>query len=280
MNEQLIQSIIEEVLSRLYVNEIEQKVPIAVSARHCHLCKEDVEKLFGKGYELTKRVSLSQPEQFAAEETVTIVGPRGSIERVRVLGPARSITQVEVSSTDSIRLGLKPPIRQSGDIKGSSPITIVGPKGSIYLKEGLIIAQAHIHMNPEDAKRFRVSNGDYVSVKVEGDRPITFDRVLIRVSSRYKLEMHIDTDEANAGAILSSGAGILMKQEATNYQTGKKEEPNFSPAEDYLFEGRLLTQREIQDTNMKVINVRKSTIVTPLARDTARDLGKVIKVVD
>jgi putative phosphotransacetylase len=188
-------------------------VPIGISARHCHLSERDLERLFGMGYQLTKKSDLSQPGQFAANETVTIVGPRGSIEKVRVLGPLRKVTQVEVSKTDSIRLGLNPPIRESGNIKGSSPVTIVGPKGSIYLEEGLIIAQAHIHMPQDVAHHLDLKDGEYVKVEIMNkDRPIRFEKVRIRVSPNFKLEMHIDTDEANAGSIINGQKGRLIKE--------------------------------------------------------------------
>ncbi|MCM3244208.1 phosphate propanoyltransferase [Cytobacillus oceanisediminis] len=214
MNEQAIQSIVEEIVSRLKDSSgKDHSIPMAVSARHCHLSQRDLEILFGTGYQLTEKADLSQPGQFAAYETITIAGPRGSLEKVRILGPARNMTQVEVSRTDSIKLGLKPPLRESGNIEGSSPVTLIGPKGSIYKKEGLIIAQAHIHMAPEDAETFGVKNGEYVKVEAEGERPISFGNVLIRISPRYRLEMHIDTDEANAGLITGKTAGRLVRQE-------------------------------------------------------------------
>ncbi|MBU8728537.1 MULTISPECIES: phosphate propanoyltransferase [Cytobacillus] len=214
MNEQAIQSIVEEIVSRLKDSSgKDHSIPMAVSARHCHLSQRDLEILFGTGYQLTEKADLSQPGQFAANETITIAGPRGSLEKVRILGPARNMTQVEVSRTDSIKLGLKPPLRESGKIEGSSPVTLIGPKGSIYKKEGLIIAQAHIHMAPEDAETFGVKNGEYVKVEAEGERPISFGNVLIRISPRYRLEMHIDTDEANAGLITGKTAGRLVRQE-------------------------------------------------------------------
>ena len=214
MNQHAIQLIVEEVVNLLTKNNSSQEnIPMAVSARHCHLSEPDLEALFGKSFELSIKAELSQPGQFAANETITIVGPRGSIEKVRILGPARNLTQVEVSKTDSIKLGLKPPLRQSGDIVDSSPVTLVGPKGSIYKKEGLIIAQAHIHMSPNDAASFGVENGDYVSIKTKNQRSISIEKVLIRVSSRYKLEMHIDTDEANAGLITTGDFGKLSKHE-------------------------------------------------------------------
>lgn len=217
MDQQAIQSIVNEVVSRLMESSGNPKtIPMAVSARHCHLSISDLDALFGEGYELTKKADLSQPGQFAANETITIVGPRGSLEKVRILGPARNMTQVEVSQTDSFKLGVKPPLRESGDIKDSAPITLVGPKGSLYKKEGLIIAQAHIHMTPEDADRFEVENGEYVKVEVDGERPVTLGKVLIRVSPRYKLEMHVDTDEANAGFITGKTMGRLIKYEGTS----------------------------------------------------------------
>ncbi|WP_312469453.1 phosphate propanoyltransferase [Neobacillus sp.] len=216
MDHQAIQSIVEEVVLRLTeASARNHSVPMAVSARHCHLSKNDLEALFGESYELTKKADLSQPGQFAANESITIVGPRGSLEKVRVLGPARTMTQVEVSQTDSVRLGVKPPLRESGDISGSAPITLVGPKGSLYKNEGLIIAQAHIHMTAEDALNFAVKNGEFVKVVVEGERPVTLGKVLIRVSPRYKLEMHVDTDEANAGFITGKSKGKLIKYEET-----------------------------------------------------------------
>ncbi|WP_230500240.1 phosphate propanoyltransferase [Sutcliffiella rhizosphaerae] len=218
MNETAIKAIVEEVVSQLAKQPSIQprSVPIAVSARHCHLTQIDVEALFGSGYTLTHKKDLSQPGQFAANETITIVGPRGSIEKVRILGPVRKSTQVEVSATDSIKLGLKPPLRESGDIKNSAPITLVGPKGSLYKQEGLIIAQAHIHMNPSDAASFSVQNGEYVTITTTTERPIAFSKVLIRVSSRYELEMHIDTDEANASLIGKDTNGILAKIEGSS----------------------------------------------------------------
>ncbi|MEH7379357.1 phosphate propanoyltransferase [Bacillus sp. JJ1533] len=218
MDQRLIETIVEEVVTQLNGKKEDSfSIPIAVSARHCHLSNSDLEELFGEGFELTKKTDLSQPGQFAANEFVTIVGPRGSIEKVRILGPARNMTQVEISQTDSIKLGAKPPLRESGNLEGSAPVTIVGPKGSIYKKEGLIIAQAHIHMNLDDAQNHGVEDGDYVKIEVQGERPITFGKVLIRISPRYKLEMHVDTDEANAGFIKGKTLGRIVKYEGNGH---------------------------------------------------------------
>lgn len=176
-------------------------VPIGVSARHVHLTQEHVEVLFGKGYQLTKKKEL-MGGQFASNETVTIVGLKlRAIENVRVLGPVRSKTQVEVSATDAIRLGVKAPIRESGNVAGSAAIAIVGPKGAIYLDEGCIVAKRHIHMAPKDAMVAGVHDGDIVSVKADNERGTIFNNVQIRVDDSFTLEMHIDTDEANAAKI-------------------------------------------------------------------------------
>jgi len=176
-------------------------VPVGVSARHVHLTQEHVETLFGKGYQLTKKKDL-MGGQFASNEQVTIVGLKlRAIENVRILGPVRSATQVEISATDARTLGIKAPVRESGKIEGSAAVAIVGPKGAIYLNEGCIVAMRHIHMSPRDAEAAGVKNGDIVSVKADNDRGTVFNHVLIRVNPTFTLEMHIDTDEANAAGI-------------------------------------------------------------------------------
>ena len=186
-------------------------VPIGVSARHIHLTQADVETLFGKGYQLTKKKEL-MGGQFASNELVTIVGLKlRAIENVRILGPVRKASQVEISATDAIKLGIKAPIRESGKIEGSAPIAIVGPCGVIYLKEGCIIASRHSHMSPADAEEAGVKNGDVVSVKVENERATTYNNVLIRVDPTFTLEMHIDTDEANAAKISTGMKAEIIK---------------------------------------------------------------------
>lgn len=180
------------------------KVPVGISNRHIHLAKADLEKLFGEGYELTIRNELSQTGQYAAEETVTVKGPKSSMQNVRILGPLRKETQVEISRTDSFALGVKPPIRDSGSLDGSPSITLIGPNGQVDLTQGVIIAQRHIHMTEENAEAFQVQDKDLVSVSTGGERALTFDNVLIRVRNDFVLEMHIDTDEANA-AVLANG---------------------------------------------------------------------------
>ena len=197
-----------ELITRLVLEAMEQKentsngymVPIGVSARHIHLTQEHVEILFGKGYQLTKK------------KEVTIVGLKlRAIENVRVLGPVRSKSQVEISATDAIKLGVKAPIRPSGDIKGSAPIAVVGPKGVVYLQEGCIIAKRHIHMAPKDAEAAGVKDGDVVSVKADNERGTVFNHVQIRVDDSFTLEMHIDTDEANAAKIATGQTVTIIK---------------------------------------------------------------------
>jgi acetate kinase len=187
------------------------KIPIAISARHVHLTRETVDVLFGKDYELTEYKPLSQPGQYAANETVTIVGKKNKIENVRILGPLRPKDQVEISKTDEFFLGVDAPIRESGHLDGTPGITLIGTKGTVTLKEGVIIALRHIHMHPSDAELFGVKDHDIVSVEVDDeDRPLTFKNVVIRVSDKFKLEMHIDTDEGNAAEIKSGEEGVLM----------------------------------------------------------------------
>ena len=208
-----------ELITRLVLEAIEKKenagngymVPIGVSARHIHLTQEHVEILFGKGYQLTKKKEL-MGGQFASNELVTIVGLKlRAIENVRVLGPVRSKSQVEISATDAIKLGVKAPIRPSGDIKDSAPIAVVGPKGVVYLNEGCIIAKRHIHMAPTDARAAGVKDGDIVSVKADNERGTVFNHVQIRVDDSFTLEMHIDTDEANAAKIATGQTVTIMK---------------------------------------------------------------------
>lgn len=186
-------------------------VPVGVSARHVHLTQADVETLFGTGYHLTKKKEL-MGGQFASNEQVTIVGMKlRAIENVRILGPVRKASQVEISQTDAMKLGVRAPLRDSGDISGSAPIAIVGPKGAIYLKEGCIVARRHIHMSPADARAAGLKDKDVVSVVADNARGTTFDEVLIRVDDSFTLEMHIDTDEANASNI-KTGDAVVIKQ--------------------------------------------------------------------
>nr|WP_207289735.1 phosphate propanoyltransferase [Senegalia massiliensis] len=177
---------------------VKKELPIALSNRHIHLTNEHIERLFGKGYKLNKLKDLSQPGQFASKEKVDIIGPKGELKGVRVLGPARNKTQAEISLSDGFKLGIKPPVRNSGDIEESPGGKIVGPKGEVEISKGIIAASRHIHMHIKDAKKFGLKDNDIVRVKVPGERGLTFDNVLVRVNENYALEMHVDVEEGNA----------------------------------------------------------------------------------
>ena len=214
MEQQTVEMITRMVLQT--INRMEEKsngyqVPVGVSARHIHLTQEHVEVLFGEGYKLTKKKEL-MGGQYACNETVTVVGLKlRAIENVRVLGPVRKASQLEISATDAMKLGVAAPIRESGNVAGSAPVAVVGPKGVIYLQEGCIIAMRHIHMSPADAAAAGVRDGDIVSVKADNERGTVFNQVKIRVNESFTLEMHIDTDEANASKIKTGDKVTIIK---------------------------------------------------------------------
>ena len=211
--EEQIRALVSNVINNIKEEKSEGDIPIGVSNRHIHLTREHVEILFGKGYQLTKIKDLSQPGQYACKEQLTIVGPSmRAIEGVRVLGPERRASQVEISRTDSFVLKVKPPVRESGDIKGSAPITIIGPKGIVTLNEGCIIANRHIHMSEEEGKAFGLRDGDYADVELCGERRSLFYDVQIRVHRDFRLEMHIDTDDANAAGVGNGFKAKLIKR--------------------------------------------------------------------
>lgn len=190
----------------------EEGIKVGISARHVHLSREDLDTLFGKGFELTKKKTLMGRE-YASEQQVTLVGPSlKSIENVRVLGPVRKHTQVEISRTDTFALKVSPPVRPSGDIAGSEKLVLVGPKGSVYLKEGVIIANRHIHLTPEYAQKNDIKDGDYVDVLVESIKPTKFFDVQVRVRDDFNVEMHIDTDDANACGLKNGDKVKIIKK--------------------------------------------------------------------
>lgn len=201
MDEKLVNMITAGVLEVLKNEDKKDGIKVGVSARHVHLSQKDLETLFGKGYQLTPKKPL-MGDQYAAEECVTLVSPSlRSIEGVRVLGPVRKDSQVEVSRTDTFKLKVSPPVRPSGEIKGSAAIALVGPKGSVFLNEGCIIANRHIHMTPDDAAKYGIKDNDVVDVEIQNSKPTRFYNVQVRVRADFNTEMHIDTDDANACAI-------------------------------------------------------------------------------
>ncbi|MBD0380195.1 phosphate propanoyltransferase [Paenibacillus sedimenti] len=187
----------------------DMSVPVGVSNRHVHLSPEHVETLFGSGYSLTPMRELSQSGQFAAHETVILIGPKGIIRNVRILGPSRGATQVEVSRTDGYVLGVHPPVRLSGHIEDTPGITLAGTKGTVVLLQGLIVAKSHVHMSPQDASKMKAESGDRLILQTLGERPLIFADVIARVNERFSLDFHIDTDEANAAG-LKTGDVVRM----------------------------------------------------------------------
>ncbi|MBE7026080.1 MAG: phosphate propanoyltransferase [Ruminococcaceae bacterium] len=224
-DEKLIEKIVAEVINSSVstnseakaetINSDDKEIKVGVSQRHVHLSQADLETLFGKGYELTVKKVLMGKE-FASNEVVTLVGPSlKAIENVRVLGPVRKNTQVEISRTDTFVLKVSPPVRPSGDIKGSEKMVLVGPKGSVYLKEGVIIANRHIHLSPEGALENGVSDGDCVDVRIEGEKPTLFYDVQVRVREDFHSEMHLDTDDANSAGLKNGNkVKILAKRKS------------------------------------------------------------------
>jgi putative phosphotransacetylase len=190
---------------------MEKTVMVETSARHVHVTEETLEILFGKGYQLTKKKDLSQPGQFACEERVQVIGPKNSFPAVSILGPTRPADQVELSASDARSIGVAAPVRESGDIAGSGACKLVGPKGEVELKEGVIVAKRHIHMTPEDAENYGVKDKQVVSVKIDSpERSLVFGDVVVRVSPKFKLAMHIDTDESNAVMAGHDATGVIV----------------------------------------------------------------------
>ncbi len=189
----------------------EYYIPAAASGRHIHLSAADKEKLFGVGYELKKLRPLSQPGQYACEEKVTVAGPKGRIDGIRVLGPVRPDTQAEVSLTDTFKLGIEPTVRMSGNIAGTPGCALIGPKGEVKLDKGVIVAARHLHISDEEAAAFGLKNGDIVRAKKAGERETIFGNILVRAGKEHSLELHIDTDEANAAGIKNGDLLELMK---------------------------------------------------------------------
>ncbi len=213
LDKDYIADVVKRVVEQYKGGNDEGTVPVGVSNRHIHLSQQDLETLFGKGYELTPFKDLSQPGQYACKECLTIVGPSlRPIEKVRVLGPVRKASQVEISRTDSFVLKVKPPVRESGRIQGSAPITIIGPKGIVQLDEGCIIANRHIHMSPDDAAHFGVKDGDYIDVDATtGTKRTRWFDVQVRVHKDFRLEMHVDTDDANAVGYKNGSTVVPVK---------------------------------------------------------------------
>lgn len=218
MDKEIIEEVVGEVIKKLNMEEKgnimstnEYDIPIGVSGRHLHVSRQDLDSLFGPGYELTNMKDLSQPGQYAANETVTLIGPKGILEKVRILGPVRKVTQVEISLTDSYKLGVKPLIRESGDIENTPGIVIAGTKGVVKLDSGIIVAKRHVHMMPSDAEKYGVTDKQIVGMEIDGARKLVFYNVVVRVSKDFKLDLHLDTDEANAAGVIGEFYARLVR---------------------------------------------------------------------
>jgi len=268
-------------------------VPAGVSARHVHLCQADMEKLFGAGHSLSAWKPLSQPGQFASEERVTVVGPRDAIANVRVLGPVRPETQVEMAFSDLMRLGIKAVVRMSGNIAGTPGCVIKGPAGEITIPQGVIVAARHLHLGPSQALGYGLKDGDTVSVHMDGVRSCIMEQVICRVGEKHELELHIDTDEANSAAIqtgdllrIISGDGCSGKGTCKGdckSCAGKGAEASGSALKAAVFEAApldLVTEKEVNEAykrGCKEIRCASRAIVTPAARDRAGTLEIIIK---
>ena len=244
-------------------------MPMSVSARHCHLTRESMDALFGPGSELTVLREVSQPGQFAANETVGFRGPKGEFKSVRIIGPLRKITQVEVSLTDARMLGINPPLRNSGDLDESGEGLLFGPKGQFRIDDGVIIAWRHVHMSPADAAYYQVEDGQRVAVYAEGQRPLLFDDVIIRVSPSYALDFQIDTDEGNACGWVDGTRAWLLPPWLGEITAKASKDPQAKA---------LITERDVLDAHhqKRTIWADPDTIITPSAQD-ANNRHPVIK---
>ena len=299
MNREQIQEIILRVLSEQEqtARELPLDVPVEVSAKHVHLTQEAVEQLFGAGAKLTPKRPLSQPGQYLCEERVSIVTAKGRMENVAVLGPVRPQVQTELSAMDCRVLGIKAPLKMSGDLDGAADVYLVGPKGIVDAKGSAIVAKAHIHMTPDDAKKAGVKDGQRVAVTLPGERSITLNNIICRVSASAGLAMHIDFDEANAcmlpsgatarmtvcGDIVGSGAAEKAQTAAAALNGSVRNNPNQQkagqpagmPQCEEIFDGKLITEsiaRQIAGRTRK-LSLQKGVILTPSAKDVFRYAG-------
>lgn len=281
MNEKQLQQLVAGIVDQLLsAGKDADTVPVEVSGRHVHLTQADVEALYGPGHTLTRKRELSQPGQFLAEERLSIVTAKGAFHNVAVLGPARAHTQVELSMSDARALGLRPPVRQSGDTAGCPGVCLLAGERSIQAAESVMVAQNHIHMTPEDARRYGVRDGELVQVRMETGRPITFDGVVVRVRKEYALAMHIDSDESNACGFQPGGTGRLLRLG----RPAVVQPPALVPAErpvrqdgekscGPVFHGLLSADgaKKIIRTCGGALRLGGDAILTPLARDMLRE---------
>jgi putative phosphotransacetylase len=277
--EDKLQLIVQKVMDTLRMEKVScdptntPEIPLEVSGRHVHLSQEAVDKLFGKGYKLTPKKDLSQPGEFLAEERVSIIGPKGIIENSAVLGPVRPKSQVEISVSDARKLGINAQVKDSGDVTGTPGIILASSKDVIKLVEGVILARRHIHMTPYDAGHWNLKDKEIVQVEVCGSRPLVFDDVLIRVSDKFSLAMHIDTDEAGA-CYVDKDTKIKVLGSSCLPENKPVDVTRDVPVAELKITDKLLTEyklKEIVKTGTEKLIVSKKTIITSLALDFLRD---------
>jgi putative phosphotransacetylase len=253
---------------------LKKPIPIGVSPRHIHLSKDDFHRLFGSEATLTRTRDLTQRGQYASEQVVTLATAAGKLDHVRVLGPFRGATQVELARSDAVRLGLNPPVRDSGDHDGSPGITLIGPEGRIEIQQGVILAQRHVHMTPHDAREYKVVDKEsvFMAVSVPAhtgsrsvQRTVIFGDVLIRVHENHQLDFHLDTDEANAAGVITGDLAVLFKAGSVPTQNSR----NYYPQK------RLYNEHDVHRAMRegRIILIEKETLLTPSARDLGREKG-------
>lgn len=282
--ERIVDSVFRQYGTGTFGNEMNiGRVPAEVSAKHIHLDKNALEQLFGTGYALKPKRDLSQPGQFLSEERVKLVTANGVIDNVAVLGPLRDHVQVELSATDARELGVNPPLRLSGDLRDAADVIIVGPKGAYDARSSTIIAKAHVHMTGKDASRFGVSDGEHVRVHLEGQRPVTFDDVIVRVTEKSSLALHIDYDEANA-ALFSSGSAVIIRkksQEQPSQPHSTLKMADCMAAKGGGCSGKNLITEECarEMVAQGITEPAKGSIITPAAKDVfiAAGRGTIVK---
>ncbi len=293
ISKNVIQAIIEDVMNKILGQDAsleqmpalsstialkEGQVPIGVSNRHIHLSQSHIEHLFGKGYKLKDIKPLSQPGQFACEEVVTIIGPKGML-KARILGPAREHTQVEILRSDAFTLGVTPVLRHSGDINNTPGIIIKGPVGAVEIESGVIVSKRHLHLNNQQAKNLSLSDGDKISVKTMGLRPTIFSDVLVRVGNSHFMDFHIDTDEANGAAVISGDIAEIVRQPEPIAEPS----PNPPKSEPIKFLKGVVTERDIinlaQTCEGEMSITVKGGQITPLAKEAARKMNVNVKII-
>lgn len=296
MDEALIKQVVEGVLTgyagkttgsdlsaRPAASEDVRAIPVEASGRHAHLSQEHVEALFGTGYVLKKKKDISQPGQYLCEERVTLVGPKGRLDNVAVLGPVRKETQVEISLTDGKALGINAPVRMSGDLADAADVFLMKGGRLIKAEKAGIVAQNHLHMTPKDAERFQVKNGELVQIAMNTKRPLIFQDVMVRADDHGALGFHMDYDEANACGFETGDTAMLLKSGSPVPSTWQNEERGCVKAEEQVerLEAKLISEtdiRKLHQQHVSVIQVKKGCVITPLAQDLAREKRMTIRI--